>query len=55
MAGYLALELDLLVVAVRCVPLGKPGLSPEIRMRQLSCASRPARSWEAGRLTGGFV
>lgn len=28
--GYLALELDLLVVAVRRVPLGKPGLAPEI-------------------------
>lgn len=28
--GYLALELDLLVVAVRRVPLGKPSLAPEI-------------------------
>lgn len=27
--AYLALELDLLVVAVRRVPLGKPGLAPE--------------------------
>lgn len=32
---YLALELDLLVVAVRRVPLGKPGLAPEIPL--VSC------------------
>lgn len=32
MAGYLALELDLLIVAVRRVPLGKPGFTPEIRL-----------------------
>jgi hypothetical protein len=55
MAGHLALELDLLVVAVRRVPLGKPCFTPEVRKCQLSCASRPGRIWEAVRLTGGFV
>lgn len=34
--GYLALELDLLVVAVRRVPLGKPGLAPEIPLVSIS-------------------
>lgn len=42
MVGYLALELDLLVVAVRRIPLGEPGFAPEISGGQLSCASSSA-------------